>query len=276
MKLTLHIGLPKAASTTLQAMLSGQRENLRQTGTLVPRIGYRPDPTADGEQSPGHDLVALLAASPRRMRMLLEGFVAEASAADCQRIFISSENLTHPHNLDQLESAVTGLHAGCAALALDLQFLLIDREDAHWARSYYNELVLDGRSLEIRPWLQFQADLMDNDISASGIKSYCGTLMGDQLAVTPKLDIGVSNVMAEIARLSGANLDLDDVPSHRTSPNDKEVEAARLHNLSVRRAPFAHGLKTGARSLLANIPEHNRHRIRHAYRSVLARTVAIR
>lgn len=276
MKLTVHVGLPKAASTTLQSMLSAQREQLMATGTLVPLTGHRRDRAAADGVTPGHDLIVLLAAAPRRLRTLVQGFVDTARESSCDRIFVSTENFTHPHNLDQLEMAERALTSVCSVLGVDLQFLLVDRSDRAWARSYYNELVLDGRSHESRTWQDFETDLRVSGVSASSIRDKCRQLMTDRLKLTSSLDAGIETIIAEIAEISGAQLDVNDIPLHRASPSDEQVEIARERNAQLKGSGKGWGGAGTLRAWLATQPEPLRRAVRRAYRAWLARTTPIR
>ena len=111
MKLIIHIGLPKAGSTSLQHLLARDRARLLARGVFVPASGYRKDRSAPEGQTPGHDLLALLAFAPDRLRRLVDTWFTQATAAGCRCILASTENLTHPDNLPHLSSAVHILQA---------------------------------------------------------------------------------------------------------------------------------------------------------------------
>lgn len=275
MKLIVHIGLPKAGSTTLQHLLAARRDHLRDHGTLVPTTGYRNDPTAPTRHTPGHDLLALFASAPNRLDRMLTDWVEQAEAANCTQILASSENLTHPYNLADLSSAVAALKATMARLNGEIAFVLIDRLEESWLRSYYNELVLDERSLESRAWPQFASDMAAKNFSLTALKAQIHTALGPGLFTTVKIDAGMDAVLREISTQVHLHLDGDHVPAERKSPENDKIEQRRLANLALKTAPFSQGLQATPRAIFACLPEPVRVRCRRLTRWVLARTTRV-
>lgn len=275
MKLVIHIGLPKAGSTTLQRLLSKQRESLRGQGTLVPRIGYREDKSDTTGHTPGHDLLGLLATAPTRLRKLVCQWIAEAEANGCSHVLASTENLTHPDNLKDLSSAVATIRSACSQTSASVKFVLIDRSDQGWSRSFYNELILDGRTLESRLWTEFESHLEQNDVSATSIKSHCRQVIGEDLVVTAKLEDGLDHALIEIAGLCDAEFDQKKIDPVRASPSESIVETARLHNQNAKAQPLFNGRLPELRVLVARSPAPVRNTLRRVTRLVLARTTRV-
>lgn len=89
MKLTLHVGLPKTATTFLQHTLSAEKARLAEAGVIFP-----------ADSVVHHDLpklVELVAAGrskyQRPLNQLLAGFADEVTASGCDHVLISSEYL---------------------------------------------------------------------------------------------------------------------------------------------------------------------------------------
>jgi hypothetical protein len=130
MRILVHLGLNKCASTTIQRALAAAQAGLRRHGVFYPVEGGRPaqyglsrhygfGPNADG-------------VTPRD----LEWLVAEAKKRRCTRMILSSEylSLCRP-------AAIAAFTADIEALGADASFLIFSREIGPWLHSLFNQYV---------------------------------------------------------------------------------------------------------------------------------------
>lgn len=134
MKVLVHLGLNKCASTYVQHALDGTRCRLARAGVWYPAqdgppcqyglsraLGFGPD-------------------VPEVAPQTVAGLVGAARAAGCERMILSSEymSLCRPRAAAALVADLD--HAGCTA-----RFVLISRHPLDWIRSLFNQYV---RSVE--------------------------------------------------------------------------------------------------------------------------------
>lgn len=129
-KLVLHIGLHKTASTYVQNVLSARRYDLVQHGVLYPNTGTFEDPrvrTRDGAQS-GHTQLC----RPDR-KALLDDLLNELPAT-ASTVLLSAEDFTLPRVTPQQHVEAFG-DFGSIEVVVALR-----RQDA-WIESYYKQAV---------------------------------------------------------------------------------------------------------------------------------------
>lgn len=135
MKILVHLGLNKCASTYIQLALDAAQAGLRRRGVYYAVEGGRPaqyglsrhygfGPDAEG-------------VTPRSLAWLM----TEASRHHCTRLIVSSEylSLCRP-------AAIAAFTADLQALGADARFLIYSREVVPWLHSLFNQYVktVDG------------------------------------------------------------------------------------------------------------------------------------
>jgi hypothetical protein len=130
MRILVHLGLNKCASSTIQRALAATQAGLRRNGVFYPVEGARPAQYGlSRHYGFGPDIVGV---TPRSLAWLM----AEASRRHCTRMILSSEylSLNRP-------AAIAGLKADLEALGADASFLIFSREPVPWLHSLFNQYV---------------------------------------------------------------------------------------------------------------------------------------
>lgn len=275
MKIFIHIGLPKAASTSLQHLLNQSREDLLLQGAFVPAIGFRRDLLSAGGKTDGHDVLPLLALSNKRLVRFFDRIIAQAQAAGCDRIILSSENLSHPANLPDIENFVRFVqNSFVRTKRAEVRYILIDRQGENWLRSFYNEQVMNGRSFESRTFEQFSADMKKQGISTTAICAACERIMGEALSITGKIDISTPRALGEFAAVCGITFKQVETPRQRTSPATGTIQRKQTENQALKDHPCRTAFKNPRVALhlmAARLPAGQASRLRKIYRTVIAR-----
>lgn len=212
----LHIGMPKAASTSIQAWALNQQETLLDAGI------YFPAPTPEGRHQ---QLIQALMSGDFSW---LEDILCEDGSH--HTVFLSAEGLTWhlqdfpAANLERFRELLSPYKTG---------IFLNDREAAAWQQSFYRQLVVNpvnpkflyGTSKEYEefcnhPRVQFMIDragLLDRAMQAYGAESYthsfleedwsqdlCGLLRVPEMAATltsfPVKNVGFDSTLTEFCR----------------------------------------------------------------------------
>jgi hypothetical protein len=130
MRILVHLGLNKCASTYIQQALAAAQATLRRQGVFYPVEGGR---TAQYGLSRhygfGPDIAGV---TPRSLSWL----VAEAGRRGCERMILSSEYLSLHR-----PAAIAGFAAELQVLGAEARFLLFSREIGGWVRSLFNQYV---------------------------------------------------------------------------------------------------------------------------------------
>lgn len=130
MRILVHLGLNKCASTYIQQALAAAQAPLRRHGVFYPVEGGR---TAQYGLSRhygfGPDVPGV---TPRNLSWLVD----QADRRGCDRMILSSEYLSlfRP-------AAIAGFAAELQVLGVETQFLMFTRELAGWVRSLFNQYV---------------------------------------------------------------------------------------------------------------------------------------
>lgn len=150
MKLTLHVGLPKTATTFVQHTLSAEKARLAEAGVIFP-----------ADSLVHHDvpkLVELVAAGRlkyrRPLNQLLAGFAGEVAASGCDHVLISSEYLieTPPAAVALLDAALREHFPGLS----EIRVLCYVREPVAFSTSFCQQVVKSAhqrlQQFYDRPW----------------------------------------------------------------------------------------------------------------------------
>ena len=130
MKILVHLGLNKFASTYIQQALAAAQAALRQRGVFYAVEGGRPAQYGlSRHYGFGPDVDGV---TPRSLRWLM----AEASTRNCTRLIVSSEylSLCRP-------AAIAEFTADLDGLGVEASFLIYSRETGPWLRSLFNQYV---------------------------------------------------------------------------------------------------------------------------------------
>lgn len=123
--IVLHVGLPKAASTTIQDWALSNRETLREAGIDYP-------------------LPAVAARHQNLVRGLIDGkqdWLRETlHNSPCPTLFLSAEGLSW-HLQDSPESHLKEIRSILAPF--DTVMVFNDRDPQKWARSFYRQLIVN-------------------------------------------------------------------------------------------------------------------------------------
>lgn len=185
---------------------------------------------------------------------------------------MTTENLTHPENLGQLPAFSRNLEAILGRAGVDgFSAYLMTRDPQSWLRSYYNELVLDGRSLETRTFERFGTALAGEGTSYESVLEICVRAFGDHLVQTPPVNEGIEPVLQHFTDMTGVHVTMNATPRERQSPSTEAVEETRKKNAQLRAS--APGLllsdpRLAARAMSANLPQNWRRSIRQLRRSI--------
>jgi hypothetical protein len=275
MKIFIHIGLAKAASTSLQYLLKHTRDDLLVQGAFVPLIGFRRDPFSESGKTDGHDILSLLALNRAKLVRFFDQIIQQAEAAGCHCIILSSENLSHPANLPDLPQFVQGLQeAFVNTKRAEISYIVFNRKDENWLRSLYNERVTDGRSFETRSFAQFALDMATKNISAPLVIDKCRRIIGDALTVTAPIDGSARPALEELASLGQVAFNQDNFVRQRTSPTADLIEQRRIQNSQqISRLPmlFLKNPVLASRALQARFSGESSSFLRRTYRRLEVR-----
>lgn len=124
----IHVGMPKAGSTTLQHFLMRHRRQLRAEGLLVPTMG--------GHQSPGHRALSLSLAAPDGdfERSFLPQLEPALKRKRCRSLLLSYEGL---QNLHPGLRAPERLVAGFGRIGFRVTFVAVVRPQPLFLNSFY-------------------------------------------------------------------------------------------------------------------------------------------
>jgi hypothetical protein len=160
MKLTLHVGLKKTATTTLQHALSGAKPKLAAAGLLFP-----------GDPADHHRLARRVRGLEKaRAQEALRPLVAEARAAGLGHVLVSSEHLISlPRDAVAL---LRHLLAEEFPEATELKVLAYVREPVGFATSMCQQGLKNGvlrlAEFQANPWPFAIADWLDTYVKAFG------------------------------------------------------------------------------------------------------------
>jgi len=138
-RVLLHLGLNKCASTYIQSALDAARPALLGAGVCYPA---QPGPSCQYGLSRAYGFGP---DAPDIARTPVAGLVAEAAGHECDRLILSSEYLSLYRPAGAARLAGDLVRAGCRT-----QFLLFSRPVPGWVRSLFNQYVRtvdDGRPL---------------------------------------------------------------------------------------------------------------------------------
>lgn len=136
-KTILHVGLEKAASTTIQNFLESRYDALLAQSVWFPRSVFSRKIPEEPERTSGHlELLRNLADGD------ITAFQEEAAAVRADRLLLSAENLFHHPN-----SAHLALLADLLAES-EITLVVVLRRQDDWLRSYYTESVTNGWNAE--------------------------------------------------------------------------------------------------------------------------------
>lgn len=270
MKVFLHVGLPKAASTSLQLWLRTHRADLLAEGVYVPESGHRADRHAPEGRSLSHDVLARMMHWPWALRFWIDRYLREAEALGAARVVLSTENLTHPANIADLPRFAAALQRHLVARGAGLEIVLVTRDPEGWIASFYSEAVMDGRGFEIRSLERFRAALQARALSPTALAEVV-TRSFD--APVHRFDLGALAGPALFSRLSEL-MGTSEMPPparrERMSPTVAEIEAQRQRNAELRARPWRVGAhpRTFLRVVLSSLPEKPYLATRRAIRTV--------
>lgn len=219
-RVVLHAGLPKTGSTALQKLLFANRNRLEKSGILY-------DGHVLSEGNPKHQWLALGLRDPRKLVSQdfgrFQGF---------QRILLSTESVTNEFPIFERDdvAAVSNMLKTLGRLCL----VMIVRSPLDWAKSYYKQAVINGRSSRMafygtdKPFAEFVAlphvrALMDQEELAGRL----GERFGAPVFVA---EHERTTVRALADRLAGCELDGDGRDEFNTSLPDVAVEVLRQLN----------------------------------------------
>ncbi len=273
MRFILHVGLPKAASTSVQAWLHTHRQELLEKGVYVPKSGRRADRHSPGGRTQGHDILARMMHWPWALRLWLDRFARSAETANAHTVFLSAENLSHPANIADLPRFASALQRQLNRRpGWSLEILLITRDPESWMASYYNEAVLNGRSFESRTFDHFARDMTSDSISSETLAQTVTTCFEGTIH---RLDIDRatgSNLFAWVNNILGTDVSQARVKRQRVSPTHEEIEERRKKNARLRAKPWraAATPRTFLRVLLAKLPQKGYLSARRAVRGLFS------
>lgn len=130
LEITLHVGLPKTGSSTLQHHLYRNREVLRRQGVDYPEAGIDASP-------PKHQylVTGLKRNDPSRLAAVL-------AAADLPSLILSTEGLTN-HLYDFSDKALGGFRD--TLRGHEVRCVVVLRAPEAWLRSYYKQILINPR-----------------------------------------------------------------------------------------------------------------------------------
>lgn len=155
MRLFLHAGTEKTGSSFLQMLAARNRETLSRSGIYFPNGGKREKDMQEGRVSPGngkslHD--ALKRHSAQAVRTLLSAMVTDATAAQCDTILISNENIVE---LFAVPGSFELLQKTCQDVGIkEMHGLVIIREPVDQALSLYKHRAKSGAVSPIDHWIK--------------------------------------------------------------------------------------------------------------------------
>ena len=258
MRVILHVGLPKAASTSVQMWLRTHRRELLDAGVYVPTTGHRPDRHSPGGHTLGHDVLPRMMHWPWALRFWIDRFFREAAAQGADTVILSAENLTHPANVDDLPRFAEALQRHLARRQpSSIEIVLITRDPESWMESYYNEAVLNGRSYETRRFDAFRADMQARGLSAEALADRAGRCFHAPVHRIALGEVSGTGLFHRLSDLLGTPYLATTVRRQRVSPTPQAIEAQRARNAEFRTRPWRVGPKPRSllRVFLSILPE---------------------
>ena len=207
----LHIGIHKTGTSAVQNVCRANRRELLQAGILFPNAGFIKTRTAKSTATSGHNGLTGFLKAPNAKRLSAAGsaFLREIESNSWDRLVLSSEVLSAPHNRGASECV-----AWFRQQALQVKLIVYLRRQDRWLDSFYRERLTwirpryrDARSIEEfwqtegDDWLNYKARI-GPWVAAAGrenaeIRSYDdleGGVVGDFLGIIgvdpSRLDLG--------------------------------------------------------------------------------------
>lgn len=151
LRLVLHVGLHKTATTFVQNTLSARRYDLLDRGVLYPTAGTSSSDhprTREGAQS-GH----ILFTRPGKRARALVGELLDELPESASTVLLSSEEFTRPD-----PGATPAQHIDLFSDFGSIDVVLVLRRQDRWIESYYKQLVDQYGAFEVRSFAQFLAE----------------------------------------------------------------------------------------------------------------------
>lgn len=155
MRILIHLGLNKCASTYIQQALASAQAPLRRAGVFYPVEGGRVAQYGlSRHYGFGPDVTGV---TPRSLSWL----VAEAGRRGCDRMILSSEYLSLYR-----PAAVASFAAELQVLRAEAQFLFFSRDIGAWVRSLFNQYV---KTVDSGPRFRSINDFVDHVLANGAI-----------------------------------------------------------------------------------------------------------
>lgn len=132
----LHLGIHKTGTTAIQNVCMANHDKLKRAGILFPRSGFIRQAAVDATDTPGHRGLLRFLKEPSKTPLHPAGLhlLGEIEASRCNRIVISSEVLSAPHNSD----AVNGV-SWLRKQGFHVKIIVYLRRQDSWLDSFYRE-----------------------------------------------------------------------------------------------------------------------------------------
>ena len=146
-KLVVHIGMPRAGSSTLQEVLFHYRDRLLAHGLLYPVLSPGTAGTVNRAQVYNHKLLLQSARSfwpPGRFATYHQEIATGIAACAAPLVLLSYEGWWDPGNLRGLQKTIRYLHGHCGGLETEIAAVV--REPVAFLMSLYKLDVLHGRT----------------------------------------------------------------------------------------------------------------------------------
>jgi hypothetical protein len=155
MRILIHLGLNKCASTYVQQALAEAQAPLRRAGVFYPVEGGRAAQYGlSRHYGFGPDVTGV---TPRSLTWMM----AEAGRRGCDRMILSSEYLSLYR-----PSAIASFAAELQVLRTNAQFLFFSREIGAWVRSLFNQYV---KTVDSGPRFRSINDFVDHVLANGAI-----------------------------------------------------------------------------------------------------------
>ena len=155
MRILIHLGLNKCASTYIQQALAAAQAPLRRAGVFYPVEGGRiAQYGLSRHYGFGPDVTGV---TPRSLTWLM----AEAGRRRCDRMILSSEYLSLYR-----PAAIASFAAELQVLEAEARFLFFSREIGAWVRSLFNQYV---KTVDTGPHFRSINDFVDHVIANGAI-----------------------------------------------------------------------------------------------------------
>lgn len=258
MKVFLHVGLPKAASTSLQLWLETHRADFLAQGVYIPDSGHRADRHVPEGRTLSHDVLARMMHWPWPLRFWIDRYLHEAEALGAGSVVLTTENLAHPANIGDLPRFAATLQRHLIGRhGAGLEVILITRDPEAWVQSFHSEAVMDGRGFETRSLERFRAEMQARGLSPEALAEVVERSFD---APIHRLDLDTVSGPTLFHRLSGVFGTAEMPPParrERMSPTPEALEAQRQINAALRARPWRVGAhpRTFLRVVLSSCPE---------------------